>query len=100
MRPCSRKAMHSGSFLQDVGFGTKNTVASIQGTTKKLGKQYKDALVILYSKSNFQSIAVQKPSVNGAYAFLGLNNTAQFFIVAFDNNRQYNAVVQDNVVAK
>jgi len=100
MRPCSRKAMHSGSLLQDVGFGTKNTVASIQGTTKKLGKQYKDALVILYSKSNFQPIAVQKPSANGAYAFLGLNNTAQFFIVAFDNNRQYNAVVQDNVVAK
>lgn len=100
MKPCSRAVKHSGSLLQDVGFGASKTVASIQGTTKKLGKQYKDALVILYSKSNFQPVAVQEPSANGAYAFLGLNNTAQFFIVAFDKNRQYNAVVQDNVGAK
>jgi hypothetical protein len=70
MKPCSRKVKHSGSLLQDIGFGTKNTVASIQGTTKKLGKQYKDALVILYSKSNFHPVAVQKPDENGAYAFL------------------------------
>lgn len=100
MKPCSRKAMHSGSLLQDIGFGSKNSVASIHGTTKKLGKEYKDALVILYSKSNFQPVAVQKPSENGTYAFLGLNNTARFYIVAFDNNRQYNAVIQDNVGAK
>lgn len=100
MRPCSRAVKHSGSLLQDVGFGSKNSVASIHGTTKKLGKQYKDALVILYSRSNFQPIAVQKPDSSGTYAFLGLNNTTRFFIVAFDNNKQYNAVVQDNVGAK
>ena len=100
MRPCSRKAMHSGSLLQDVGFGSKNTVASIQGTTKKLGRQYQNALVVLYSKSNLHPVAVQKPGATGTYAFLGLNNSARFFIVAFDNNKQYNAVVQDNVVAK
>lgn len=100
MKPCSRKAMHSGSLLQDIGFGTSKTVASIHGTTKKLGRQYQNALVVLYSKSNFQPVAVQKPSENGAYAFLGLNNSIKFFIVAFDNNRQYNAVIQDNVGAK
>lgn len=100
MKPCSRAVKHSGSLLQDVGFGTSKTVASIHGTTKKLGKQYKDALVILYSKSNFQPVAVQKPSENGTYVFLGLNNSIKFFIVAFDNSRQYNAVIQDNVGAK
>lgn len=100
MKPCSRKTLHSGSLLQDVGFGIKNTIASIHGTTKKLGKQYKDVLVVLYSKSNFHPVAVQKPDVSGTYAFLGLNNSAKFFIVAFDSNRQYNAVIQDNVGAK
>ncbi|MCH7331829.1 hypothetical protein [Acinetobacter modestus] len=100
MKPCSRVVKHSGSLLQDIDFGTNNTVASIHGTTKKLGKQYKDALVVLYSKSNLHPVSVQKPDENGAYAFFGLNNSIKFFIVAFDNNRQYNAVVQDNVVAK
>lgn len=100
MRPCSRKAMHSGSLLQDIGFGAKNTVANIRGTTKKLGAQYKDAMVVLYSKSNLHPISVQKPDENGTYTFLGLNNTTRFFIVAFDIKRQFNAVIQDNVVAK
>jgi len=100
MKPCSRKALHSGSLLQDIGFGLNNTVANIRGTTKKLGAQYKDAMVVLYSKSNLHPVSVQKPSENGTYAFLGLNNTTRFFIVAFDNNRQFNAVIQDNMVAK
>lgn len=103
MMPCMRRVGHSSNIFNssfNTFFGTQNTVASIQGITKKLGTQYKDAFVFLYSKSNFQPVAVQKPSENGVYEFFGLNNSTQFFIVAFDNNRQYNAVVQDNVVPK
>lgn len=75
-------------------------VAKILGTTKKLGEKYQNALVVLYNKANLQPIAVQKPDTNGQYQFLGLNTDLKTFIVAFDQNQQYNAVIQDNVVPK
>ena len=100
MKPCSRKALHSSNLLQSVGFGSKNTVSNISGSTKKLGENYKNCLVILYSKINLSPIAVRKPNMNGDYMFLGLNNSINCFLVAFDNNKQFNAVIQDNVVPK
>lgn len=100
MKPCSRKAMPSGNLLQDIGFGSKNTVASIKGTIKKLGVNYRDATVVLYNKANLQAIAIRKPKENGDYQFLGLNTDLNTFIVAFDASKQYNAVIQDNVVPK
>lgn len=100
MKPCSRKAMPSGNLLQDVGFGSKNTVAKIQGSTKKLGQRYQNATIVLYSKANLQPVAMRKPDQNGDYRFSGLNNSINCFIVAFDNNKQFNAVIQDNVVPK
>lgn len=98
MKPASRKSLHSSGFLQPVLTGP--VVAKIQGSTKKLGHQYKDALVVLYNKANLQPIAVRKPDQNGNYSFLGLNTDLKTFIVAFDQKRQFNAVIQDNVVPK
>lgn len=100
MGPCSRKALQSGNLLQSIDFGSKNTISSISGSTKKLGEKYKDCLVVLYMKSNLQPIAVRRPDQNGNYQFLGLNTDLKTFIVAFDQNQQFNAVIQDNVVPK
>lgn len=100
MKPCSRKAMPSSTLMQNVGFGDKNTVASIKGTTKKLGVNYRNATVVLYNNANLQTIAIRKPNENGDYIISGLNNSLSCFIIAFDNNKQYNAVVQDGVVPK
>lgn len=100
MKPCSRKALHSNNFLQQVGFGVKNTVAGIKGSTKKLGQEYQDATIVLFSSGNLTPIAVCKPSENGNYQFLGLNTDLKTFVVAFDKNQQFNAVIQDNVVPK
>lgn len=100
MKPVSRKAMQSGNLLQDVGFGSKNTVASIKGSTKKLGEKYKNCLVVLYNKVNLQPLAIRKPDSNGNYKIYGLNNSLDCFLVAFDSAKQYNAVIQDNVVPK
>lgn len=97
MKPCSRNAQHSSNLLQEIG---QNTVARIQGSTKKLGDKYKGALVVLYNKANLQPISVRKPDADGGYHFLGLNNSLNCFIVAFDIQQQYNAVIQDNVVPK
>lgn len=92
--------MPSGMLLQDIGFGSKNTVASIKGATKKLGQQYQDAIVVLYNKANLQPISVKKPDINGNYQFLGLNTDLKTFVVAFDQKQQFNAIIQDNVVPR
>lgn len=98
MRPVSRKALPCSILLQNIGFGS--VVAKITGSVEKLGEQYKDAIVVLYSKTNLQPIAIRKPDQNGNYQFLGLNTDLKTFIVAFDKNQQFNAVIQDNVVPK
>lgn len=100
MKPCSHKALHSSNLLQQFGFGSKNTVASIKGLIKKLGEPYTDALVILYNKENLTPIAIRKPDISGNYQFLGLSADLKTFTVAFDQHQQHNAVIQDNVVPK
>lgn len=95
MRPILRKVLPSTNYMQDV---RGRVVAKIQGSTKKLGQQYQDATVVLYSKANLLPIAIRKPDQNGNYQFLGLNNDLKTFIVAFDKKQQFNAVIQDNVV--
>lgn len=98
MKPISRKVLVSSDHLQLINVGP--VVAKIKGSTKKLGEQYKDATIVLYNKANFQPIAIRKPEENGNYQFLGLNTDLKTFIVAFDSKKQYNAVIQDNVVPK
>ncbi|CAD9197560.1 hypothetical protein QAC21B_03736 [Acinetobacter bohemicus] len=98
MRPCSRKAMQSSNLLQSISVGS--VIAKVAGSVKKLGQQYEDATLVLYNKANLQPIAIRKPDQNGDYQFLGLNTDLKTFIVAFDNNKQSNAVIQDNVVPK
>lgn len=103
MRVATRKSKGyvmwlNGAYHQN--FGTKNTVARIQGSVKMAGMQYQNANVVLYNKENLQPIAFRKPDANGDYQFLGLNTDLKTFIVAFDKNQQFNAVIQDNVVPK
>lgn len=103
MRPISRKALNGSSFLRgdlNSNFGVLNTVASIKGSVKKIGVNYQNAKVILYSKLDLLPYAVTQPSSDGNYQFLGLNKDLKTFIVAFDKNQQFNAVIQDNVVPK
>lgn len=98
MKLCSRKALPSASLLQNVNISS--TVARIQGSTKKLGEQYNHALIVLYNRVNMQPIAARKPDINGIYKFLGLDTNLKTFIIAFDQKKKYNAVIQDSVVPK
>ena len=103
MKPVLRRAFPSSNFINinlNTNFGSKNTLAKIQGSVKKLGVQYQDANVVLYNKASLQPIAIRKPDQNGNYQFLGLNTDLKTFIVAFDQNQQFNTVIQDNVVPK
>ncbi len=98
MKPCSRKVKPSSIGLQAIPVGP--VIAKIKGSVKKLGQQYQNATIVLYSKANLQPIAIRKPDQNGNYHFLGLNTDLKTFIVAFDQKQQFNAVIQDNVVPK
>lgn len=100
MKPCSRRAMLSGNILQEMDIGEKSTIAKIEGSVRRLGESYKAATIILYNKSNLFPIAAARPNENGDYQFLGLNIDLKTFIIAFDHNQHYNAVIQDNVVPK
>ncbi len=56
MKPCSYQAVHASSLLQNIPIGP--VVATVKGSVKKLGQQYKDSTIVLYNKANFQPIAV------------------------------------------
>lgn len=98
MKPCSRKILPSANLLQIITTGP--VVAKVTGSVKKLGQQYQNATVVLYNKANLLPVAIRKPDQNGNYQFLGLNTNLRTFIVAFDQNQQFNSVIQDNVVPK
>lgn len=103
MKPCSSRVLNSSvsysehSVYVGVGF---SKVTRISGVVKKLSNTYKKATVVLFDKSRFSAIAVRRPDSNGAYSFPSLNSNLTCFVIAFDESKQFNAVIQDNVVPK
>lgn len=100
MRPILYKMINNSDLLQPTMLTSNSIIGSVKGSVKKFGQNYQNANVVLYSKSNFQPIASKKPQENGDYSFLGLTTDMKTFVVAFDANKQFNAVIQDNVVPK
>lgn len=78
----------------DQGFG------QIKGMTKKLGANYAPVPVCVFRRSNRQLLWETKSKPDGSYAFRNIALGLECFVVAFDQNEQYNAVIQDKVVAK
>lgn len=78
----------------DQGFGR------IAGTTKKLGQNYTPVPVCVFRRNNRQLLweTVSKP--DGTYSFRNIAVGLECFVVAFDPNGQYNAVISDKLVAK
>lgn len=81
-------------FGDDRGFG------QIKGTTKKLGQNYSPVPVCCFKRSTRQLLweTVSKP--DGTYSFRNIAVGLECFVVAFDPNGQYNAVISDKLVAK
>lgn len=78
----------------DQGFG------QIKGTTKKVGANYSPVPVCVFRRDNRQLLWEIKSKADGSYAFRNIAVGLECFIVAFDPNNQYNAVIQDKVIAK
>lgn len=76
------------------GFG------QIKGTTKKVGTNYSPVPVCIFRRDNRQLLWETKSKADGSYAFRNIAVGLECFVVAFDPNNQYNAVIQDKVIAK
>lgn len=72
----------------------------IKGTTKKLGNNYSPVLVCCFKRSNRQLLWETTSKPDGSYEFRNIAKGLECFVVAFDPNNQYNAAIQDKVIAK
>lgn len=72
----------------------------IKGTTKKLGQNYSPASVCVFKRSNRLLLWETKSKSDGSYEFRNIAKDLECFVIAFDPNSQYNAVISDKVVAK
>ncbi|MGN0935696.1 carboxypeptidase regulatory-like domain-containing protein [Acinetobacter amyesii] len=78
----------------DQGFG------QIRGSTKKFGANYSPVPVCCFKRSNRQLLWETTSKLDGSYAFKNIAIGLECFVVAFDPNQEYNAVISDKVVAK
>lgn len=90
---------HAGSRIitamnEDQGF------AKVKGMTKKLGENYSPVSICLFKRSTRRLLWETKSKADGSYEFRNIAVGLECFVVAFDPNNQYNAVIQDNVVPK
>lgn len=79
---------------------TNQGLGQIKGITQKQGMIYPNVPISVFRRDNHQLLwgTISKP--DGSYAFRNIAVGLECFIVAFDPNEQYNAVISDKVVAK
>lgn len=78
--------------------GAINTFAKIEGKTQKLG-QASIAVVYLFNPTS-QEIQQAQTDSKGNYCFKGLIKNQIYSVFARDIEQKYNAVIQDNIIAK
>lgn len=79
--------------------GTKSSVfLSIKGETKQLGLPI-SVSVFLFEKHTLQVRRVIS-NKDGEYQFNGVIKGREYFIISHHPTKQFNAVIQDNVVPK
>lgn len=76
----------------DQGFG------QVKGTTKKQNVIYANVQVCLFKRSTRQLLWETKSKSDGSYSFRNVAVGLECFIVSFDPNNQFNAVIQDKIV--
>ena len=98
MKPCGRKARKQSSAYRIIALPSNGVMGSINGVIKKLGVVQANSMVALYLKRDLSPVDVALSNSSGEYDFKGLPKNEVFFIVGFDQSKQYNAVIQDSVV--
>lgn len=75
-------------------------LGQIKGTTKKIGENYSPVPVCAFRRDNRLLLWETTSKSDGSYLFRNIAIGLECFIVAFDPNEEYNAVISDKVVAK
>lgn len=75
-------------------------LGQIKGSTKKVGANYSPVPVCVFRRDDRRFLWETKSKPDGSYAFRNIAAGLECFVVAFDPNNQYNAVIQDKVIAK
>ena len=86
------------SINSNQGFGQINGVTTEQdiGSTKL----FPNAQICVFKKSTRELLWETKSKASGDYHVRNIAVGLECFVVAFDPNREYNAVIEDAVVAK
>lgn len=71
----------------------------IAGSTKKLGQPVSDCDVRIFNRATGALLNTVRSDANGEYKAYVPYSLA-YTVVAFDRNKKFNAVIQDNVVPK
>lgn len=69
----------------------------IDGQVEKESISYENAKICVFVKSTRSLLWEFKPGGNGAYSIRNIDPKIEYFIVAFDESQEYNAVIQDMV---
>lgn len=98
MKPINLLSHPQSYFINKPSIGTG--IGSIKGVVKLNKDTYSSSYVYLYSKSNYLPITYKKVNDDGSYAFNGLNKNLMYYLITFDLNNEYNAVVHDYIIPK
>ncbi|WP_017401008.1 hypothetical protein [Acinetobacter radioresistens] len=79
---------------------TDNGFGRIYGATKKTGSAFSPVPVCVFRRDNKQLLWETTSKPDGSYLFRNIAEGLECFVVAFDPNEEYNAVIQDKVIAK
>lgn len=77
-----------------------NGLGKISGKVKKIGTLQPNAQICLYRRDDFSFLYKRYSDENGSYTLRNIAKGLECFVVAFDPNEEYNAVISDKVVAK
>lgn len=79
---------------QNQGFGM------VKGITKQKGNTYSHVTVCIFRRDNRLLLWETASNEDGSYFFRNLAVGLECFVIAFDPNKHFNALIQDRVVVK
>jgi len=80
-----------------VANGTYHGSGAIDGDINKEMVNYANAKICVFDRINRALVWEFSPNTDGRYSIRNINPSREYFLIAFDNAREYNAVVEDMV---
>lgn len=69
----------------------------IEGSVEREMMSYSDARLFIFNRSTKKVVWEISPEKTGRYVFKNIKHDQEYFIIGFDNKREYNAVIEDMV---